>query len=70
MVSLMTGCYLGEERLSLPQELPVIAELFKDAGYETAIVGKWQLNFLAEEITDHAFHFGFQKAPWELLGGC
>ena len=56
MVSLMTGCYLGEERLSLPQELPVIAELFKDAGYATGA-------FIHNPIinSDNGFQRGFDE---------
>jgi arylsulfatase A-like enzyme len=54
MVSLMTGCYLGEERLSLPKSLPVIAELFHDAGYATGA-------FIHNPIinSDNGFERGF-----------
>ena len=56
MVSMMTGCYLGEERLSLPNDMPVIAELFHDAGYATGA-------FIHNPIinSDNGFQRGFDK---------
>ena len=54
MVSIMTGRYLKKERLSLPSELPVIAELFQSAGYATGA-------FIHNPIinTDNGFQRGF-----------
>ena len=56
MVTLMTGRRVSGPRLQLPGDTPVLAELFKDAGYAT---GAW----VANQLLNHksGFDRGFDK---------
>ncbi len=56
MVTLMTGQRVSGPRLHLPEDHPVLAELFKDAGYKT---GAWVANELLN--TQMGFARGFDK---------
>ena len=57
--------YLGSERKTF-------GNLFKDNGYNTAVVGKWQLNGLSYKLKDHKkmskpIDFGFDEySLWQL----
>ena len=61
--SLMTGlttghCFIrGNARIDLRPEDVTVAELLKDAGYSTALIGKWGLG--TEEGTGHPLDQGF-----------
>jgi len=48
---------------SLPKEMPTLADMLRDAGYATHMVGKWHLGYYAEELvpTQRGFDsfFGF-----------
>ena len=46
----------GDSRLGLPPSHPTLASLLRDAGYATALVGKWHLGFLP--------HFGPLKSGY------
>lgn len=51
----------GTKGIGLPKEETTIAELFKEAGYNTAMFGKWHLGFGDEYApTEH----GFDEAEW------
>jgi len=54
MVTMMTGQRLTGPRLDVPDQTPVLAELFKDAGYRT---GAWSANELL--CADNGFDRGF-----------
>ena len=51
----------GSSILGLPREHPTLASLLRDAGYATALVGKWHLGFLP--------HFGPLKSGYETFFG-
>ena len=51
----------GDPVLGLPPEHPTLASLLRDAGYATALVGKWHLGFLP--------HFGPLKSGYEEFFG-
>jgi arylsulfatase A-like enzyme len=68
-VALMTGRYpartlaglyepLTKQPVGLAAEPPTLARLMKDAGYETALVGKWHLGILPEF---HPLRHGFDE---------
>jgi arylsulfatase A-like enzyme len=40
-----SGAARGDARLGLPPAHPTLASLLRDAGYDTALVGKWHLGF-------------------------
>lgn len=50
MVSLMTGAYIAEERLSIPPDRATLAECFQEAGYQTAA-------FISNDILSAENHF-------------
>src|SRR5918995_6300739 len=77
-VALMTGRYparlpiglaeplrSGDESVGLPPEHPTPASLLKQAGYETALIGKWHLGFLPEH---GPIRHGFDEF-YGILGG-
>jgi len=47
----------GSQTLGLPPEQPTLPSLLRDAGYRTALIGKWHLGF--------APHFGPLKSGYE-----
>jgi arylsulfatase len=51
----------------LNQRVVTVPRLLRDAGYFTAMTGKWHLG---EELEQDPFHRGFQKAYTMLNGGC
>ena len=51
----------GNAELGLPPEHPTLASLLRDAGYATALVGKWHLGFLP--------HFGPLKSGYQEFFG-
>jgi arylsulfatase A-like enzyme len=51
----------GSSQLGLPPEHPTLASLLRDAGYATALVGKWHLGF--------APHFGPRKSGYQEFFG-
>jgi arylsulfatase A-like enzyme len=51
----------GHEQLGLPPSHPTLASLLRDAGYATALVGKWHLGF--------APHFGPRKSGYQEFFG-
>ncbi len=63
MVTMMTGQRLTGPRLDVPDEVPVLAELFKDAGYRT---GAWSANELlcAENKFDRGFDVFVDEKEW------
>lgn len=56
----------GRHELGLPPEETSIARLLKDAGYATAIVGKWHLGY---ENRFSPNHHGFDHSLYALGGG-
>ena len=78
-VALMTGRYparlpiglveplrYGDESVGLPPEHPTVASGLKQAGYETALIGKWHLGFLPEH---GPLRHGFDEFYGILSGG-
>ncbi len=78
-VALMTGRYparlpiglveplaYGDESVGLPPEHPTPASLLKQAGYETALMGKWHLGYLPEH---GPIRHGFDEFYGILSGG-
>jgi arylsulfatase A-like enzyme len=78
-VALMTGRYparlpiglveplkYGDETVGLPPEHPTVASRLKQAGYETALIGKWHLGFLPEH---GPLRHGFDEFYGILSGG-
>jgi arylsulfatase A-like enzyme len=51
----------GDARLGLPPDHPTLASLLRDAGYATALIGKWHLGF--------APHFGPLKSGYQEFFG-
>lgn len=64
--ALLTGRYafrMGEERDLLPDSV-TIGQRMRDAGYVTAMAGKWQMALLRDE-PDHLRRYGFdESAVW------
>ena len=56
-----TGCY--KNNISLPRDITPLAELFNNAGYDTAYIGKWHL------ASDRGFNCEKTAIPRERLGG-
>lgn len=78
-VALMTGRYparlpiglveplaYGDESVGLPPEHPTVASRLKQAGYETALIGKWHLGFRPEH---GPLRHGFDEFYGILSGG-
>ena len=78
-VALLTGRYparlpiglveplrYGDETVGLPPEHPTVASGLKQAGYETALIGKWHLGFLPEH---GPLRHGFDEFYGILSGG-
>ncbi len=72
-VGLITGRYqyrlrvgleepLGDRSLGLPPEHPTMPSLLREAGYHTALVGKWHLGWLPD--------FGPMKSGYDEFWGC
>jgi arylsulfatase A-like enzyme len=55
----------GDETVGLPPEHPTVASRLKQAGYETALIGKWHLGFLPEH---GPIRHGFDEF-YGILGG-
>lgn len=64
--SLITGRYPRYPRPHLKENTATVAELLQEAGYQTALSGKWHLGRTA---TTHPSHRGFQYF-YGLLDGC
>ena len=56
-----SGAARGDARLGLPPAHPTLPSLLRDAGYATALVGKWHLGF--------APHFGPLKSGYQEFFG-
>jgi arylsulfatase A-like enzyme len=78
-VALMTGRYparlpiglteplrYGDETVGLPPEHPTVASRLKQAGYDTALIGKWHLGYLPEH---GPLRHGFDEFYGILSGG-
>ena len=70
----VTCTFLG--KYYLPEGVPTVAELLRDAGYQTAIIGKWHLGeHLPSRPQDKGFEYSFiaqggalaalQGVPWK-----
>ena len=57
----------GKTDVGLPPEHPTLPLLLQQAGYRTALVGKWHLGSLPEQGPNH---FGFDHSYGSLAGGC
>jgi arylsulfatase A-like enzyme len=57
----LAGSARGDKVLGLPPEHPTLASLLRDAGYATALVGKWHLGY--------APHFGPLKSGYQRFFG-
>ena len=51
----------GSATLGLPPEIPTLPALLKDAGYHTALIGKWHLGYPP--------HFGPQRSGYDAFFG-
>jgi len=63
-IALMTGRYpfrFGAGWGSFPNDVRTIGHVLRDAGYATAVAGKWQL-VLMKRNTDHARELGFDRS--------
>ena len=58
-----TECACFKNGLSLPDDLPHLADYFNEAGYDTAYIGKWHL------ATDSSFNCEKTAIPEERRGG-
>jgi arylsulfatase A-like enzyme len=72
--ALMTGRYplryglqsfviLPEQSYGIPLEEKLLPEILKDAGYETAIIGKWHLGHADPELWPRQRGFDYQYGP-------
>jgi arylsulfatase len=61
MVSMMTSSYLGNELLAIPNDRPVVAEVFREAGYATGA-------FICNDILkpECGFDRGFDVCEWQM----
>ena len=57
----LAGNAVGNPVLGLPPEHPTLPSLLRDAGYATALIGKWHLGFLP--------HFGPLKSGYQTFFG-
>jgi arylsulfatase A-like enzyme len=57
----MTGRFRGDKIVGLPPEHPTLPSLLRDAGYRTALVGKWHLGYPP--------HFGPLKSGYQEFFG-
>ncbi|WP_119157063.1 sulfatase [Caldimonas tepidiphila] len=57
----MTGRFRGDKVVGLPPEHPTLPSLLRDAGYRTALVGKWHLGYPP--------HFGPLKSGYQEFFG-
>jgi len=64
--SLLTGRYPRYPRPHLTKNVATVAELLQEAGYQTALSGKWHLG---RTETTHPFYRGFDQF-YGLLDGC
>ncbi len=65
-IGLVEPLRYGDETVGLPPEHPTVASRLKQAGYETALVGKWHLGFLPEH---GPLRHGFDEFYGILSGG-
>lgn len=61
------GCTGAQNELVFPFGTPTLASVLSEAGYETALCGKWHLGSLPEWGPNH---FGFQHSYGSWAGGC
>lgn len=59
------GCYFNG--IPLPKGVPTIAEMFNNAGYQTAYIGKWHL--ASDRIAGIGEHYENKAIPQHKLGG-
>lgn len=57
----LTGRWRGDKVIGLPPEHPTLPSLLRDAGYATALIGKWHLGY--------APHFGPLKSGYQAFFG-
>ena len=57
----LTGRFRGDKIVGLPPEHPTLPSLLRDAGYHTALVGKWHLGYPP--------HFGPLKSGYQEFFG-
>ncbi len=62
----ISGKMRGDPHLGLPPEHPTLASLLRDAGYATALVGKWHLGYPPKF---HPLKSGYQEFFGSLSGG-
>ncbi|MGE3571721.1 MAG: sulfatase-like hydrolase/transferase [Burkholderiales bacterium] len=62
----ISGRVRGNPLLGLPPEHPTLASLLRDAGYATALVGKWHLGYPPQF---HPLKSGYQQFFGSLSGG-
>ena len=55
------------EQTGLPEDLKIMPEYFKEAGYQTALSGKWHLGMHKEEYLPT--NRGFDSSYGHMLGG-
>jgi arylsulfatase A-like enzyme len=61
------GCTGAQNERVFPFGTPTLASLLREAGYTTALIGKWHLGSTAEWGPQH---FGFDYSYGSLAGGC
>jgi arylsulfatase A-like enzyme len=61
------GCTAAQNERVFPSGTVTLASALKEAGYETAITGKWHLD---SEPSGGPNHFGFDHGYGSLAGGC
>ena len=65
-IGLVEPLAYGDESVGLPPEHPTLASRLKEAGYATALIGKWHLGFLPEH---GPLRHGFDEFYGILSGG-